>query len=176
MRRVREAIFAILVVAPMTVTLAAIPALADGGGGDAGGIEPSAPAAVDPVNELIVQAQRAYGTAAEKADEAAKRSKQAERAARDSKAAKAAGKEDDAKFLNGEARGKALKAAQAAQEANEAAEAAKAAYEKAQALDPKPTQANLDRVKAASDLAAPEAQRASAAAEAAGAAVRDLPL
>ena len=34
MRRVREAIFAILVVAPMTVTLAAIPALADGGGGD----------------------------------------------------------------------------------------------------------------------------------------------
>ena len=88
----------------------------------------------------------------------------------------AAGKTEDAKYLNAEAREKALKAAQAAQEANEAAEAAKAAYEKAQQLDPKPTQTNLDRVKAAADLAAPEAQRASTAAEAAGAAVRDLPL
>jgi hypothetical protein len=173
MRCVWKTIFAVLVFASMTVTL---PALADSGGGDGAGVEPSTPAAVDPVNELIVEAQRAYGTAAEKADEAAKRSKQAQRAAAESKAAKAAGKEDDAKFLNGEARGKALKAAQAAREANEAAEAAKAAYEKAQALDPKPTQADLDRVKAASDLAAPEAQRASAAAEAAGAAVRDLPL
>lgn len=113
MRRVREAIFAILVVAPMTVTLAAIPALADGGGGDAGGKEPSVSAAVNPVNKLIIEAQRAYGTAAEKADEAVKRSKQAVRAAQDSKTVTAAGKTEDAKYLNAEARAKALKAAQA---------------------------------------------------------------
>ena len=56
------------------------------------------------------------------------------------------------------------------------AQDAEAAYEEAKALDPKPTEAELNRLKSASEAARADAQRASRAADAAGEAVRDLPI
>ena len=43
MCRVRTAIVGLLIVASMTLSVAALPALAEDGGGDAGGVEPSGP-------------------------------------------------------------------------------------------------------------------------------------
>jgi hypothetical protein len=73
MRPVWKAIFGMLVVASMTLTVAAVPARADSGGGDGGGgLEPSGPGP-SITTEAVAQAIRA----ADDAEDLAKRSRQA---------------------------------------------------------------------------------------------------
>ena len=125
---------------------------------------------------VVMAAEQAAATAKRKADKAEERRDKAVAAAEASKAAKAAGNEDEARRQNAEARKQSAKASEAAQEANDAAQDAEAAYEEAKALNPKPTEAELNRLKSASEAARADAQRASRAADAAGEAVRDLPI